>query len=882
MRVESWFRALPIRLRSLFRRNRTEQDLDDEIRYHLETEAERYTSDGMDPDAARRLVMQSFGNIESVKEHCRDARGTRLLETIAADARYGVRTLGRTPAFTAVAVVTLALGIGANSAVFSLADGILLSPLPYADAGRLVSVTGTYPGGAFSALRGEIRAMDVATYAEGHSFTLSGDGERVRVPGTLVSAELLPLLGAKPELGRWPREGEDVSPRDRVVILSHALWAARFHADPAIVGRFVDVDDVRREIIAVMPPSFRFPSNRTEIWVPLGLDSRDTKRYWAGDFMPVIGRLRPGASVARAVDEIRAFQHRVPALFPWPMPADWNRDVGVIPLGEAIVGDVRARVLILLAAVGVVLVIACANVANLSLSRAVAREREIGIRAALGASPGRISRQLFTESVVLAVAGAAAGWLVAGLAMGLLKRVLPPDTPRLDEVTLNGRALLASGALALLTGCAFGCAPVLHARRLGLRTALESGGRGASAASGRLRAALTIAQVACAVLLVIAAGLLVRSLWGLSHVDSGFRSSGIVTARVSPAESICAAPDRCLAFYRQLETAIHESPDVQGVAFVNTLPLTGAVAKRTLDLEGYTVPASKPAPLFWLNVVTQDYFRVMGIRVEAGRSFTPADLTGHPVSVIVSAATARRFWPGENPVGRHVRFDSDAYWRTVVGVAADVHAYDLTRTVPDWISGTVYAPQALNATQENGQLPSDMTAVLRTTRDPAQATVLLRQAAGRGDVVVEEGRPMQAIVSEAAAAPAATASLLAAMAALAVALGCVGVYGVLSFLVTRQLRDFGIRVALGAQRFDVLRVLLGQAAVLCFAGVAIGVAGAFALTRWLSSELYGVSPTDPLTYAAVSAAVALTTLAASCVPARRALGVDPLTILREP
>ncbi|HEX6463492.1 MAG TPA: ABC transporter permease, partial [Vicinamibacterales bacterium] len=676
MRAEHGFRVLPLRLRSLFRRARAERDLDDEISYHVEIEVERYTSAGMDSESARRLVMRSFGNVQSVKEGCRDARGTRLIETIAADVRYGVRTLLRAPAFTAVAVVTLALGIGINSAVFSLADGLLLAPLPYAAADQLVSVTATYPGGAFAALRGEVSELAVAAYAEGHSFILTGAGEPVRVPGTLVSVELLPLLGIKPELGRWPREGEDVAPRDRIVILSHALWAARFQADPAILGRFVDVDGVRREIVAVMPPTFCFPSRRTEIWVPLGLDARDTKRTWAGDFMPVVGRLRPGANMARAVDEVRAFQRRVPALFPWPMPADWNHDVGVIPLRDAIVGSVRTRVLILIAAVGVVLVIACANVANLSLSRAVAREREIAIRAAIGASPARIARQLFTESVVLAAAGAVAGWLVAALAISLLRRVLPPDTPRLDEVALSSRALLASGALAVVTGCAFGCAPVVHALRLGLRKALESGGRGASEDAGRVRAALAIAQVGCAVLLVIAAGLLVRSLWSLSHVDGGFRSSDIVVARITPAESVCAAPDPCLAFYRKLEATLRGSNGVQRAALINTLPLTGAVAKRSVDLEGYAVPPSKPGPLFWLNVVTPDYFRVMDIRIDTGRSFTPADLTGHPATVIVSASTAKRYWPGENPVGRHVRFDGDADWRTIVGVAGDVHAYD--------------------------------------------------------------------------------------------------------------------------------------------------------------------------------------------------------------
>ena len=356
-----------------------------------------------------------------------------------------------------------------------------------------------------------------------------------------------------------------------------------------------------------------------------------------------------------------------------------------------------------------------------------------------------------------------------------------------------------------------------------------------------------------------------------------------MTARISPAESVCRDPERCLAFYRLLEANLQSSADVRGAAIVNTLPLTGAVAKRSLDVEGYTVPASETAPLFWLNVISPDYFRVMDIRVDAGRAFTGSRRGRPPPVAIVSSSTARRFWPDANPVGSRVRFSGDEFWRTVVGVVADVKGYDLTRAVPDFMAGTVYVPQATNATLEDGRVPAGMTVALRTTMDTTRTAALLRRATGRSDeVVIGDVRSMRAVMADAVAAPAAATSLLVTMAGLAVALGCVGVYGVLSFLVSRRLRELAIRVALGAQRADVFWLVIREAAALCAAGVVIGIAGAAATTRWLSSELHGISATDPLTYATVAGAVSLVTLAACYVPTRRAMGVDPLMVLREP
>jgi putative ABC transport system permease protein len=884
MRFERWWYTLPLRWRSLLHRRQVEQDLEDEIQYHLEREVEEHTARGVQRAEARRIVLRRFGGVEQTKEWCRDARRVDLIDTAVQDVRYAARTLRRNPGFATVAIITLALGIGANTAVFSVVDKVLLSRPPFADPDRLVSVTGTYPNGAFAAMREEIRTLDVAAYADGHWLTLSGNGEPTRLATTRVSAELCSLLGVRPALGRWLRRGEDIAGRDRFVILSHALWETRFGRDAAIVGRSILLDGVAREIIAVMPPSFQFPSSRTDVWVPLGMDARETVRYWAGDFMPVIGRLRPHTTTAEAHASLRWFQPRVRERFPWRMPADWNQDVTVVPLQEALVAGVRHRLLILIAAVAVVLVAACANVANLSLSRAVARDREIAIRTAIGAAPSRIARQLLTESVVLAAVGAAAGLIVAMPTLTVLKLALPPDTPGLTDVRLNWRVLAFTGALAVATGCAFGLAPVLRALRVRVRGAMDSRvGAARRTVTGRFRAALTIAQIACAVLLVIVAGLLARSLWTLSRLDPGFQPDQVMTSRVSPAESLCRVPARCLEFYRTLDAQVKAAPAVRGSALVNTLPLTGAVAKRSLQLEGFTTPPSRAAPLFWLHVITPDYFDVMGVRFESGRAFTHEDLSGHPAVAIITASAARRFWPGDDAVGKHVRFVGDRTWRTIVGVVADVRAYDLTRSVPNWIAGILYVPFDPNATMEDGRIPTDMTLTMRTTIESSQAAAMLRRivAGVSGEVVISDVKPMRALLADAVAAPAATTSLLVSMAGLALMLGCIGVYGVLSFLVSTQTRDFGIRFALGAQRRDVFWLVIRDGAALCLAGITVGVIGAMAVSRWLSSELHGVSATDPVTFGVVAIVVSVVTLMACYVPTRRAMRVDPLVALRE-
>ncbi len=797
------------------------------------------------------------------------------------DLRYGLRMLAKNPGFTAIAVLTLALGIGANTAIFSLVDGILLQPLPYAKPEQLVSVTGSYPRGAFVAMRAQVRTLDVATYAEGHEFNLTGQGEPVRLAGTLVSAELFSLLNARPEKGRTFYPGEDTAGQDNYVILSHALWARRFAGDPSIIGRSIELEGVNRQVVGVMPENFRFPSAKTELWIPLHNDPRAVFEYWAGDFMPVIGRLRRDG-IAQARAEIRTFQSRVFALFPWAMPSSWNADVTVIALQNGMVADVRVRLLLLLAAVALVLLIACANVANLTLSRAATREKEINIRFALGAARQRIARQLLTESVLLASMGGLLGLLFASAGVSLLRAALPADTPRLADVHINWQVLVFTGGLAMLTGLSFGLAPALQSSRRGqvLTDALKSGGRGSAVSvSQRLRSSLVAGEVAFAVLLVIAAGLLIRSFWALAHVNPGFRAQQVVTARITPNESYCSDAARCLDFYRDVLEQLRNSPGVASAALVNTLPLGGRVSKRSLELEDLNPTAI--SPLFWLDIITPDYFRTMGISLLAGRPFTDSDTTGAPIA-IVSAETARRFWPNQSAVGRHVRLLDEKEWRTIVGVTEDVRAYDLQQNVPNWIRGTAYVPYNLSATLETRRIPAEMTVAMRMASDTRQAGAMLRRVVTdlNPQVPVSEVKTMTAVVSEAVATPGSTTSLFVTFAGLALVLGMIGIYGVLSFLVSKRTREIGIRMALGAQRRDVLLLIIKEGAKFSLVGVVLGVAGAFAVTRLLASQLYGVSATDPITYAAVAIVMTMVTLLACYIPARRAMRIDPLLALR--
>ena len=875
-RIGSWARAM-------IRRSVMESEMDTELQFHMEAYALDLERSGVPREEARRRSRLEFGGVERTKEECRDARGVNFIEAFLQDLKYGALTLRKSPGFTIIAALTLALGIGANTAIFSLVDGILLRPLPYANPQQLVSVKGTYPKGGFVAMREQMRTMDVATYSEDNEFNLTGYGEAVRLPGTLVSAELFSMLGVRPELGRTFYPGEDIAGQDNFIVLSHALWQQRFARDPAIIGRVIELEGIGRQVVGVMPAEFRFPSARAALWLPLHNDPRNTPGYWAGDFMPVIGRLHTGTNQEQSRAEIKMFQSRVTKMFPWPMPAKWNADVSVVPLRDGMVADVRGRLLMLLGAVVVVLLIACANVANLTLSRAATREKEIAIRSALGAGRGRIAMQLLTESVLLAGFGGLLGLLFAKGGLWLLKATLPTDMPRLMDVHLDWRVLVFTGGLAILTGFFFGLVPALQSSRVAPVESLKSGGRGAAiSVSQQLRSTLVVAEVAFAVMLVLSAGLLIRSFWAISHTNPGFKSEHLLTARITPNESFCEDAGRCLTFYRSVVNQAQASPGFANAALVNTLPLDGRITKRNVDLEQRIAAPGENAPLFWLDVVTSNYFRVMGISALAGREFNDADEAGSAVAV-VTASTARRYWPGENAVGKHMRLLKEKEWRTVVGVIPDVRAFDIQSSEPEWIEGTVYLPYNSSATLEDGRVPAEMTIVVRTNLDGLQAESTLRRVVSglNQEVPISEMKTMQEVVSEAVATPASTTSLFATFASLALVLGMIGIYGVLAFLVSKRTREIGIRVALGARRQDVLWLVMKEGAKFSFAGIALGLAGAVVVTRLLASELYGVSPMDAVTYCSVTGAMAAVTLLACYVPTRRAMRVDPLTALRQ-
>jgi putative ABC transport system permease protein len=874
-------------LRRLLRKRALDNQLDSELRFHVEQQIADNIAAGMNPAEARRRALAQFGGVEYVKEECREARGTHFVEALLQDLRYAFRMLRKSPGFTAVVVLTLALGIGANTAIFSIVNGVLLRPLEFPQPERLMRITNSYPEGAFLAMRSDLHTMDVATYWEGTEFNLTGLGNPVRLDGSSVSAEFFSALGVKPTLGRVFLAGEDHPSQDNVVVLSQALWRDRFGSDVNVIGRSITLEGISRQIVGVMPASFQFLSPKTQLWVPLHLDTGNLGALFGGPFLPVIGRLRAGATLEQAHAELQQFAPRVVSMFPWKMPDNW-KSASLISLQQDFVGEVQTKLLVLLGAIGLVLLIACANVANLLLSRAATRQREMALRAALGAGRWRICRQLLTESTILAILGGAFGMLLSVNGLAWLKAILPADTPRLATVTLDWRVLVFTAVVALLTGVIFGLAPALHASKIDLTESLKIGGQHSAAmgVSHRLRSVLAITEIALAVMLVTGAGLMVKSLWVLSHVNLGFQTESIVTARITPNESFCANFARCLGFYNDLVGRVRALPGVERAALVSVLPLNGRVDGFAADLEDHPRAADNSAPMIFETVITPDYLRLMGIPLLQGRAFTTADESpGAPPVALVSASTARKYWPNQSAVGKHIKPVFVDTWMKIVGVVADVNEYSVAAKLPSWADGAVYdayGNASLLTPRHGRQQPTEMTLVVRTSNSQVNYAGLLRRSVAglNPEVPVSEVQTLRAIASESVSAPRSTMSLFAIFAALALVLGAVGIYGVVSYSMVQRTSEIGIRLALGAQRRDVLHLVVAYGLRLAFAGVVAGIAGALAATRAMSSLLYGVSATDPLTFIAVAILLAAVTLAACYIPARRAMKVDPMVALR--
>ena len=811
-----------------------------------------------------------------------------LLETLAQDLRYAIRMLRRSPGFSALAVLSLAVGIGGNAAIFSLVNGVLLRPLAYPDPDRLVRITDYYPQGALVALQQQSRTMDVGGFTTDSEFNLTGQGEAMRLVGSAVSSNLFVVLQTGPERGRIFRPGEDRPGQDAVVLLSHTLWQKKFGADPGIIGRIITIDGVNREVVGVMAPGFGFPSADVQAWIPLHLDSRNSFATWNTGFMPLVARLRPEVTLEEARGELHPLISRIITLFPYTMFRSWNADAGVIPLQHNLTGEFRSKLIVLQFAVGLVLLIACANVAGLLLSRAAARQKEMAVRTALGAGRGRIMRQLLTESVVLALMGAALGIFFAVATLSQFKLLLPPNAPGLPQAQMDWRVAALMAAVAVLTGIAFGLAPALSVSKLDLATSIKTGGRRSTGGSSiRLRSTLIAGEVALAVILAVSAGLLIKSLWMLAQVNPGFSPERILTVRVTPNQSLCRQRTACVALYNELLQRAQTISGVSDVAAVNSLPLSGETPFIPAEVEGHPInPAEESGPMLWAGAVTPEYFGLMHIPILEGRGVRDADGDKSTPVVVVSAATAREFWPGEDAIGKHLRTTWSAHdpWRTVVGVAGDVRQYNLDNHAPAWLKGAVYLPYSqAQAVDSQGQLPTAMTLLVRTGSDTAAVASGVRElVAGLNPNVPVSGiRTMNEVVSASTSQPRSMMWLFVSFAVAALLLAAIGTYGVVSYSTSQRTFEIGMRMALGASRSNIFGLVLGQSLTLVLGGLAVGIAAAFVLTRMLKAFLYGIEATDPLTFLAVAGLLIGMALLAGYAPARRAINVDPMVALRQ-
>ncbi|HKP86789.1 MAG TPA: ABC transporter permease [Blastocatellia bacterium] len=801
------------------------------------------------------------------------------MENIIQDLRYGIRVLAKSPTFTAVAVIALALGIGANTAVFSVVNTVLLKPLPFKEPDRLVMMFGasleTGRGG------GSVSPPDFLDYREqnqvferyaaytsgGGAFSLTGAGEPERLQGTSVTEGFFETLGIVPSLGRTFSPEEERQGNDQVAIISNGLWQRRFGSDGDIINKTIQLNDRSFTVVGVMPAGFQFP-REVEIWIPITFGVRQTsvRRF---HFLRPIGRLKPGVGIEQAQAEFTSIARRLAAAYP-----ESNRDYGarLISLTEQTVGDMRQPLLVLGSAVAFVLLIACANVANLLLARASARQKEVAIRAALGATRARLARQMLTESIILALAGGTLGLLVAWWGIAALVTLSSDNIPRVKEIGLDGRVLGFTLLVSLITGIVFGLIPALQSSRADLNETLKEGGRAAATAMGQwVRRALVVFEVAIALFVLIGAGLMVKSFLRLSEVDPGFKPANVLSMRIGLTQGRYPDPPRRIAFFQQLIHRIEALPGAEAVGTISHLPMSGQQEDTRFSIEG---KPDDPANPTYANarVASPDYFRALSIPLLKGRYFTDQDSMNAPRAIIISNAFAEEFFPGEDPVGQHLSIDVGEPWKgEIVGVVGDIRHNGLA--VEPWRE--MYVNQY--------QTPlAEMNLVVRATGNPAQLTPAIRgevQALDK-DVPVHNVRTMDDLVSESVARPRFRTLLLAIFAAIAMTLAAVGIYGVMSYYVTQRTHEIGIRMALGASSADVMRMIVGQGMALALSGVGLGLVGAFLLTKLISSLLYQVSASDPVTFAVISSALVAVALLASYVPARRATKVDPLVALR--
>lgn len=807
------------------------------------------------------------------------------MDTVLQDLRYVLRTLRRTPGFTVAAVLTLALGIGLNTAIFSVVNGVLLRPLPFRDPGTLVRLHHVHPekaaeGGPFSPqdlddLRAGATGFEaLAAYLHLPGETtvnLTGGGEEPRVvQAAYVSGELFPLLGVGAARGRTLRPDENVPGADRVAVVSDAFWRGRLGADPSAVGRTLTFDGEPFTVVGVMPPRFSFPGGEAEVWVPISLIGEDDIPRQRGlRWMEVVGRLRAGTSAEAALGSVDAVLTRLAADHA-ESNEGWGR-ARMETLRDSLVGPVRPALLVLLGTVFLVLLVACANLANLLLARASAREREVAIRTALGAGQGRLIRQLLTESFVLALLGGALGLALAGTGVRALLALSAGTIPRPDEVGVDGRVALFALLLSVATAVLFGLVPAVRAARGATAETLRDGGRGGTERrGGRTRAALVLGQTAAAMVLLVCAGLLVNSFWRLLRVDPGFRAERVLLASLDISDDRYATPEAKNAFRDELIRRVGEVPGVVAVGAAKTQPLRGGGEPYEFTLPGRSGTDAVIRPAAGTMIVSPGYFSALGIPLTRGRVFDARDdLPDAPPVMLVSQAAARRYWPGADPVGQTVTLGATAL--TIVGVVGDVRNEGLAAEPRP----AVYFPFGL-APRSATQL------FVRTTGDPEAAATTVRRAIHAVDPLqpIAEIRTLRNAMGETVAQPRFFTLLLSLFGGVAVVLAALGLYGVVAYSVTRRTTEIGIRMALGARARDVVALVIGRSARPTAVGIVAGAAGALVLSRWMASMLFEVRPADPATFAASAVLLALVALVASWIPARRAARVDPLRAMR--
>jgi predicted permease len=876
-------------LRALFHKKRAEREMDDEMRFHLGKQTEQNIARGMSAKDARYAALRQFGNVGSVKEKCRDSWGVRLISELGQDIRFGLRQLRRNPGFTVVAILTLALGIGANTAIFSVVNGVLLSPLPYHEPGRLVALWeheirrkanawDSYPN--FLDWQREARSFQGMVAFTWRSRDLIRPGPPELVDGKEVSSAFFSTLGVKLALGRDFSGQEDVRGGAQVVIISNRLWKERFGGSPNVLGKSLNFGDADYTIVGVLPQGFHF-WDRTDVYTPLAQDdspSLDSRGVHAG--ILAIGRLKTGVSIAHARAEMTTIQQHLNQLYP---ASDQGLDVDVVPLKQQIIGNAGGTLLLLLGAVGLVLLIACANVAALLLARSSARAQEFAVRSALGAGRARMVRQVLTESILLSLAGGGAGLLIAAWGVKPVLAAVPGGMHRSQNVGLNAPVLFFAFGVSLIVGVLFGLVPAMKSLKLDLQSALKQRSQASSGRHHQAQRGLLIFQMALTLVLLVCAGLLFRTIRHMSRTDPGFNVQKLVTFSVQLPPSQMKTPSSIRSAYHQLFARIRNLPGIEAVDFTSSVPLSGQTSTIPFWLGPHKPAVVQAAPRTLYFMTGPDYLRTMGIPLLKGRFFTPEDRVGSQRVVAIDNVFARTYFPGVDPVGQNISFGFDTTIGPcrIIGVVGHVRDWGLGKA-NTFARSESYYPLSQDPDQWVAPNFAGSTIILRTRLDLAAAMAEVRKAALTSDsnLAIHDVRTMQDIVAGSMAPQRFPMVLLAIFAGLALALASVGIYGVISYSVSQRTHEIGIRMALGAEKADVLRMVLGQGLKLVLIGVAIGIAGAMVLTRFLSSLLYGVKPTDPLTFIAVSLILIAVALLACYIPARRAAKVDPMVALR--